>query len=172
MKKNIPLIFALSIPVLLIIGVALSIYLPTLFTKPQYGFLYSTGGDYNYHNEYAVENGKLVKKPVTLPPYVVPTNSKEPELYTYDVQKNSNTKISFEETQTLNLDSNPQSPDSFEITYGSDGGGVFPFFFWSDRDYGSRYLKGHGVTKKIDLHSSSPYNYYSGDFQFLGWIKK
>ena len=78
MKKNIPLIFAISIPVLMVIGIALSIYLPTLFVKPEYDFLYSIGGDYSYRNEYAVENGKLVKKPVTLPNTI--TTGKEPEL--------------------------------------------------------------------------------------------
>lgn len=170
MKKHIPLIFALSIPALLIIGVALSIYLPTLFIKPQYNFLFSTGGDYYYRNEYTVEGDKLVKKPVALPKAV--QDGKEPELYLYDVQKNISTKISLVDAQALSLDSNPMSPDGFELTYGSDGGGVFPFFYWSDRDYGSRFLKGHGVAKKINLPNIASYDYYSGNFQFLGWIKK
>ena len=39
MKKHIPLIIGISIPILMILFVAGSIYLPGLFIKPGYNFL-------------------------------------------------------------------------------------------------------------------------------------
>ncbi|TSC81734.1 MAG: Uncharacterized protein G01um101420_839 [Parcubacteria group bacterium Gr01-1014_20] len=154
----------------MVIGIALSIYLPALFIKPEYDFLYSIGGDYSYRNEYVVENGQLIKKPITLPNTI--KTGQEPELYVHDVSENASTKVSFEEAQNLNLDSNPQSPDGFEITYGSTGDGIFPIFFWSERDYGSRYIKGHGVSKKLNLQLTSSFQSYYNDLRFLGWVKK
>lgn len=167
MKKNLPLIFAISVPVILVIGVALTVYLPTLFVKPEYNFLYASGSNYIYRDLYVVENGTLVKKPIIVPGTVRTTQ--EPKLYMHDVSKNVSVEISFEEAQRLSLDTNTQSPDDFEIAYGSGGGGFFPFLFWSEGNYGERYLKGRGISKKLNLQTS--YGSYSSDFRFLGWIK-
>jgi hypothetical protein len=66
-KKNLSLIFAISIPVLMIIFVAAAIYIPQLFVKPQYNFLYLTGNNtpwtvgMNGQPIYVVKYGKLIK---------------------------------------------------------------------------------------------------------------
>ena len=169
-KKNASLLLGISIPILMILFVAASIYLPSLFVKPKYNFLYVIGDDYSYYNQYqySVKNGKLVKNEIQrledkkLPPRI------EAKLYIHDVAKNESREISFEEAQKLNLDTSITSPDGFEIVYGSRGDGIFPFFFWSERDYSRRYLKGHNLTKKLNLQSDS--SYYRS-FRFLGWIK-
>jgi len=172
-KKNITLVIGISIPILMILFVAGSIYLPGLFIKPHFNFLYVSGNDsYYYYNngyQYSVQNDKLIKNEIRQlenqnynPPRV------ESKLYIYDVAKNESREISFEEAQNLNLDSNNMSPDGFEVTYGSRGDGFFPFFFRSERDYNTRYLKGHNVSKKLNLQLSG--SYYN-NFRFIGWIK-
>lgn len=170
-KRNITLILGISIPILMILFVAGSIYLPGLFIKPHFNFLYVFSDDYYYNEpQYLVDNGRLVKSEIkqtdnqnNYPP------KKESKLYIYDVTKNESQEISLEQAQNLDLDSKSKSPDGFEVVYGSRGDGFFPFFWGSGSDYNSRYLKGRNISRKLDLKINDSYNYYS--FRFLGWIK-
>ena len=166
-KPNIPLILGISVPILMILFVAGSIYLPGLFIKPKYNFIYVSGDDYYYGRQYSVINGQLVKNEVKPPDYYRPRT--EPKLFIHDVSNNESREISFEEAQKLNLDSNIISKDGFEVIYGSRGDGIFPFFFFSGRDYNSRYISGHNVSKKLNVQFNG--SYYNG-FQFIAWINK
>lgn len=170
LKKNITLVVGVSIPILMILFVAGSIYLPGLFVQPKFNFLYVSGNDYYYYNQYqySVQNGKLVRSERQRPEGQTYPPEREVKLYIHDVAKNESREISFEEAQNLNLDSNTKSPDKFEVVYGSRGDGFFPFFFWSERDYNTQYLKGHNVSKKLNLQLSG--SYYN-NFRFIGWIK-
>lgn len=171
-KKNITLILGISIPILMILFVAGSIYLPGLFIQPRFNFLYVSGDDYYYYNneqQYSVQNDRLIKNEIKQPEngnYNPPRG--EVKLFIYDVVKNESKQVSFDEAQKLNLDSNNISPDGFEVVYGSRGDGIFPFFFYSGTDYNARYLKGHNVSKKLNIQLSGSYYY---NFRFLGWIK-
>lgn len=172
-KKNITLILGMSIPALMILIVAGSVYLPSFFVKaPAVNFLYSVGDD-NYYcdgvQQYIVQNSQLVKNIVKQSDTgnVVPVCT-EPKIFIQDVVKNESKQISFEEAQKLNLDSNNISPDGFEVVYGSRGDGYFPFFFYSNPDYSTRYLKGHNISKKLNIQLNESYYY---GFHFLGWIK-
>jgi hypothetical protein len=132
-----------------------------------------SGDDYYYYNQdqYSVQNRKLVRNEIQRPENQIYQPPREVKLYIHDVAKNESKEISFEEAQNLNLDSNTKSPDGFEVVYGSRGEGLFPFFFLSERDYNTLYLKGRNVSKKLNLQlSGSYYNYYD-NFRFLGWIK-
>jgi hypothetical protein len=173
-KKNITLIVGISIPILMILFVAGIIYLPGLFIQPKFNFLYVSGDSYYYPKyQYSVQNGKLVRSEIQRPENQIYIPPREVKLYIYDVAKNESKEISFEEAQKLNLDPSPISPDGFEIVYGShsEGSFFFPFFFWSERDYSTLYLKGHNVSKKLNPQlSGSYYNYYD-NFRFIGWIK-
>lgn len=173
-KKNITLIIGISIPILMILFVAGSIYLPGLFVKPHFNFLYVSGNDsyYYYSNgyQYSVQNGKLVKNELKQPEnqsYNPPRV--ESRLYIYDVVKNEAREISFTDAQNLNLDSNTKSPDNFEVVYGSHGDGLFPFFWGGGTDYNAKYLKGHNVSKKLNLQLNGGSHY--NNFRFIGWIK-
>jgi len=174
-KKNITLLVGMSIPILMILFVAGSIYLPGLFIQPKFNFLYVSGADSYYSKyQYSVQNGKLVRSEIQRLENQIYQPPREVKLYIYDVAKNESKEISFEEAQNLNLDSSIISPDGFEIVYGSRGEGFFPFFFLSERDYNTLYLKGHNVSKKLNLQlSGSYYNYYNyyDNFRFIGWIK-
>ena len=170
-KKNISLVLGIAIPVLMIVFVAASIYLPRLFAQqPKVNFLYASGEDY-YSNvqQYSVQSDKVVKNEIPLrqkgdlnPPFA------GPKLFVHDVAKNESKEISFEEAQRLNLDSGLKSPDGFEIVYGSRGDDFFPFS--SGMDYNTHYLKGHSISAKLNLQSSGQY-YSNNNFRFLGWIK-
>ena len=99
-KKNITLVLGISIPILMILFVAGSIYLPGLFIKPHFNFLYASGYDsYYYYNngyQYSVQNDKLIKNEIKQPEnqnYTPPRV--EQKLYLYDVAKNESKEISF-----------------------------------------------------------------------------
>jgi len=170
-KKNISLIVGISIPILMIIFVAASIYLPGIFVKPQYNFLYVSGPDaYSYRNlidGYSVQDSKLIKNNVLQ----VGTDNPIPSatyLYVYDVVKNKATEISLADAQKLTLDSSITSPDGFEVVYGTKGGD-FLLFDGGRTDYNTRYLQGHNVSKKLNLKLNG--DLYYRNFRFLGWIK-
>jgi hypothetical protein len=172
-KKNIALVIGILIPILMILFVAGSIYLPGLFIKPKFNFLYVSGDDSSYYNnryQYSIQNNKLIENKTEQPQN---QNYKSPQfeskLYLYDVVKNESKEISFAETQNLDLDSNVKSPDDFEIVYGSRGSGFFLFFYSGETDHDTRYLKGHNVSKKLNLQLNA--NSYYNNFRFIGWIK-
>jgi hypothetical protein len=172
LRKNLSLIIGLAIPVLMILFVAGSIYLPQFFVHPKHNFLYALGSGYNGQYEFTVENGKLTKHTITYPDtYPKPQPAIEPTLYVHDVVKNESREISFAETRKLHLSGLAESPDGFRVTRGRGGGGFgFPFFYDGDNDYNAVYLVGHGLSKKMNITRPGDTNYYYYDFRFIGWI--
>lgn len=151
--------------------VALSIYIPRLFIEPGYNFLYATKDRYSTNQQhYSVYDNKLFVNTFR------PTKSDnkgefsqaESRLYIHDVAKNENREIILAEAQSLQLDSNTVSPDNFEIVYGGRDAGLFPLLFWSERDYNSRYIMGHNVSKKLNLKLNQT-SYYNSLY-IIGWI--
>lgn len=169
-KENIPLMVGISIPILMIIFVAISIYLPSLFVQPKTDFLYSTGGDYYSQDIYSVQNGKLIVQEISYPKeYYRP--KRNPRLFIHDVVKNESREISLEEAKKLNLNSNNKSPDGFEVVYGRNHHDIFPLFFYGDTDYNTRYIQKGGRSKRLNLQTDGE-RYYSYYFKFIGWIIK
>lgn len=173
LRKNSPLIIGISIPVLMILFVAGSIYLPGLFADPpMYDFLYTTGNDHYYCEwEYRPQSGRLVRvaRPER-PPVPVKDPSEppcDPLFYLYDVDADESMEIPFAEAEKLTLDQNSLSKDGYEVVRGN-GGGDF-LFFDGGSNYNNVYIRGHNWSKKINVNlSSQPYYYYN--FRFLGWI--
>lgn len=166
-KIDFSLLVAILIPILMILFVAGSIYLPGFFVKPKYSFLYYYEG--NYSIRYVVKDGSLAKiEPTEEQKKYKYYNGIDPTLFLYDAVKNESKEVSFEYAKTFTLDSNSKSPDGFTIEYGNrSGDGFFPFFFYSGTDYNTRFLKGNNVSKKINLRTDG--SYYN--FHLLGWIK-
>jgi hypothetical protein len=169
-KKNIPLIVGLSIPIVMILAVAASIYLPGFFAQPTYDFLYQSYDSYQYDCrwEFRVTAGKVVRTERTrqFPEQVF--NECDATFYRYDAEKDESAEITFEDAQKLTLQESPVSPEGYEVAYGNGRGGMFPFF---DSGYSNDvYLKKGVVSKKINVQGSSGNHYYYGGFQFLGWI--
>lgn len=164
-RKNIPLIVGLAIPVLMVLFVAGSIYLPGFFVRPRFSFLYSTGDSYYSRYQYSLENGKLVENEVEYPKHEVVRS--KPNLFVYDIVEDKGMAVSFEEAQQLTLNPNSKSPDGFEVDCGRKSTGYFLLFFDSFRDCSSRFIKGRGTSKKLNVQLRGGSDY---SFQFLGWL--
>lgn len=174
-NKNYSLIIALLLPVLLMLVIALNIYWPRLWINPpKFNFVYIINTSYYPAKEYFVENNKIMEKEKIYPGQM---NAVQPlgqvKLYLHDVTANQGREITYAEAGQLKLDGNYISPDGFQIAYGTGGGdSFFPFFFYSNRDYDSLYIKKENYTKKLNL--VTPYSYYSYNYYnrvpFIGWI--
>ncbi len=149
----------------MILFIAASIYLPTLFIHPYQNFIYSTNS-YSAPYEYVIQNGKLEKRPYPYGSnsYYKPTDSQT--LFIHDVKENKSRQISFEEAQGLNFDPNPISQEGFEIVQGSGSYGLFPFSYSGSSRY-SHYLKKDSFSKRLNINTAG--NYY--DYKFLGWVQ-
>ncbi len=168
-KKNISLYIGLAIPVLMILFVAGSIYLPRSFApQPQHDFVYSIGDEFSYPTQYIVRGETVEKNTVEYPPEPKRPQT-TPRLFRYDVTANQAEELSFEAATKLKLDSNAISSDGFEVTYGNQDTGIYPFFIFAERDYNSLYLTGHRTSNKINI--PLPRNNYYAGWQFLGWVK-
>jgi len=165
-KKHLSLILGFSIPIVMIIFVAASIYIPGLFVHPKFNFLYTTN-QYYYDNRYIVNNGRLIYNPPSSDQYYDSSQvSGLTELYLHNVITNESTQISYEQAQDLQLDSSTESPDGFKVENGNESSG-FLFFGYSGDD-SSEYLVGHNVSKKLNINTdTSTYDY---PIHFLGWV--
>jgi hypothetical protein len=148
MKKDPALWIALALPIILIIGVALSIYIPRMGAHPTHSFLYEPG----YNQVYTVTDSKLARRYESI-------NPTRGQLYVYDPKTKENTPISEEDAKKLELNSNPTSPDGYHIERGRSGG-FFPFFY-------DGYSRDYLVSDKTSIEIKSVDTY----IQFLGWIK-
>ncbi len=174
-KKNIPLIIALAIPVLMIALVAAFIYLPGIGQKPKYNFLYATGINIyslssDINGSYNVESGHITyhqpqRQPNPIQPFYK-SDVAEPHFYLYNVTKGTAEELTFDQAKTYSLDPANVSEDGYTVQRGN-GGGDF-IFGGGGSDYNNWYIKGHNRSTKLNLKSSS-LDYYN--FQFLGWIK-
>jgi len=142
--------------------------LPTLFIKPKYDFIYSYPDGYYSNGTYSVNGGVIIKHTATEPTRYQPPQ--EPKLFYYNNALNESREMPFEETGKLKLDPSSVSPDGFEIQFGRRNNWLFPLFFSGGYDYNSKYIVGHGFSKKLNLKSGN--SYYYGDFKFLGWVLK
>ena len=159
MKEKLPLIVGIGLPILLVFYVILSSYLPALFVKPKYNFVYTTGNYYDY--DINVVGGKVTINPRNYGNYSYSSN--EPNLYLYDVSEDKSILITTNQAEDYYLDSSNKSPDGFTVERGDGGGGFFPFFWYDSYDNGY-YLRGRGLNKKIQLSGDSY------QFKLLGWI--
>ncbi len=170
-KKNWPVWLAIALPMVMIVFVAASVYLPRMWApKPQYNFLYQSderyGAAYEYSYTVYVRNGRLTRQGTNcgqdrdVQGKVGQVVCVEPRLYLYDVQTGESRAIELEEAQKLKLDDRTQSPDGFEVKTG--GGYSGPFGGSSEM---AAYLSGHMMSQKLNLGGLN--EVYA--FQFLGW---
>ena len=153
-RKNAPLIAAIAIPLLMIIFVAASIYLPGLFKQPKYSFLYADGYTSGF---YQVQNGtlgKAINKNSDETPFY-----KDVKIYFYDMAQQRSKEISFNDASKLQLDNNRISLDGFVIEQGRHTR------LFDSSDYSDLYAVSGSVSKKLN---TTIRNY---EFTFLGWVK-
>lgn len=184
-KHDTTLLVALAIPLLMVLFIAASIFIPGLFSHPKYNFIYGIYNNSGLEPAYRVVNGELVDNsqqmnPVSQSPQFncvgdcpgnigtsSPTRYSYTQLYEYNVSTNQSVALTPLQAQQFTLNSNAQSPDGYTIQSGSEGDGSF--FFGGDNYNGSdEYIVGHNVSKKIDytMNASIP----NENFYFIGWI--
>lgn len=148
MNSKTSLIIGISLPIVMLVIIIASLYLPRMLVHPKYNFLYKTDGDYDY----SVENNALVKKERG---YKYDRPLEEANFFIYNVATDESKKISLEEAQQLKLDSKETSPDGMKVASRSSCG----VFGGCSSGY---YLVGHFYSKKLELKEYSS--------QLLGWI--
>lgn len=186
-KKHFIMILAFTLPLLLIIGLAASTYIPSLLLSTQYNFVYATCGDgSNYYYEhsncdvylnslYMVENDKLLLR--TVDPAQDSDNDKIPDiaenyvtrLFLHDTQTNEGREITLNEAQSLNLNVLITSPDGVSVESIYNDSVDFFIFFDGSSQYGYYLTKG-GKKSKLNLVNGTDRYYYRDNFKFIGWV--
>lgn len=182
-KKNFVLLLAFSLPVLLIVGVALSIYLPSQLLSTKYDFVYAlctNGTSYTFGCQdparlpYQVQNGALVVTEIDpkqdLNGNGVPDINERYRyrLFLHNTQKNESTEITLDQGKTLQLSGLLTSPDGLTISDGYSGGSDF-FLFGGSSTYG-HYLSKGKAKSRLNLVSGADWYSYDNNFQFIGWV--
>lgn len=173
LEKNVALVVAFALPIVLIAIIALSTYLPSLALSTDYDFVYSSCTDgtnnyrYNCYNDpkkrYSVVNGEIVDG------LLDGGENYTARIFLHDTKKNEGREITLEEARALSLNELLTSPDGVTVSgnYNNRGGGFF--IFDGGSSYGYYLTKGKGRSKLNLINSDDAY-YYQGNFQFIGWV--
>jgi len=183
-KKNFAILIAFLLPITIIVIVALSTYVPSLFLSTDYNFIYTSCTDgsnyYSYNcgnylkNRYSVVNNKLVVNSVG------PTQDSDKNgipdikenytarIFLHDTKKNESREITIEEAQTLTLNSLLTSPDGVTVSSNYDRGSDFFLVFDGRSSYGYYLTKGRSRSK-LNLINNDDRYYYRDNFKFIGW---
>lgn len=181
-KTNLPVVLAFFAPLLMIVIVAASVYIPRLYTKPMYDFVYVSGvSAYRANELYEVIDGKITKK--ANPPFMGPLEGMsstdklpvEPQIlrydepsdtdfYRYEVATHSSKKLTYDEVSKLSINDDNTSPDGFRVERGGTGGSML---FGGSYDYDTWYLKKGTVLYKLPRIRAGA----SHDIYVFGWIK-
>lgn len=182
-KNNFAVLLAFALPIILIIAIALSVYIPSLLVFTDYNFVYATcttGTQYppNRCNRYldlrfTVVDGELVVNEVDTETdlddrYSYNNDNYNPRLFLHDTEKNESREITVSEAQSLTLSPLLTSPDGVSVSSDYERG---PDLLFLDGGSSFGYFLKQGSNKKrINLiHSDSRYS-YRNDFRFIGWV--
>lgn len=189
-KKNFILLLAFLLPVVLIVVIALSTYLPSLFISTKYNFVYTSCSDsssnyyYPYYcnnylqQRYAVINNKIATNPIDMTQDLdkngVPDFNENyiARIFLHDTEKNESREITLAEAQTLTLNNLLTSPDGVTVSrnYNYNGGGDFFIFGGGGHSSFGYYLTKGNSKKKVNLINTTDQYYYQNNFQFIGWV--
>ncbi len=185
-KENLVVVIAFMLPVVIIVVVALSTYLPSMFISTDYNFIYTSCSDGKYYSyecsnylkeSYKVVDGQLVVNTISEEqffdsngnPKTEICNSCTARIFLHDTEKNEGREITLEEAKTLVLNRLLTSPDGVTVSsYYDRGADIFPIFDGSS-SYGYYLIKGRSKSKLSLINSDDRY-YYRDNFQFLGWV--
>lgn len=164
MKKNLPLIIALTLPILMLIFVVGLVYMPAATHNPNYNFLYATGVDYYWPSQYTLKNNHLIKNSISPLNPLIHNNE---QLYLYNVHTNQISQVDYANAKQLFLDPQPTSPDGFHIVHSSGDNSFFSLFFFSSPDFNTRFLQKNSFSKRLKLKLIGQ---FYNSFHFIGWI--
>ena len=160
MKKYLPAIFALSAPVIFVLGVVLYVTFFTSPISPEYDFIMSNS---RYSYVFSIENNRIkideerVEELKENKRDFYPED--ELEFWYYSVKEDTFEKIDIEEAEKLVLDKSKESPDGFEVKY-IYSYGVFNIF-------GTRSQRGYYIQKD---NKGSKLNINDYGMSFIGWV--
>lgn len=187
-KKNFALLFAFLLPIVLIVVIALSTYLPSISLSTSYNFVYIScvdGTNYHYsyncnnylQKRYSVVGNRLVMNDID--PTLDSDNDKIPDIkenytariFLHDTEKNESREITLEEAQALTVKNLMTSPDGVTVSshYDRNGGDFFFIFGGGSSSYGYYLTKGKS-RDKLNLINDTDQYYYRDNFQFVGWV--
>lgn len=190
LRQNLPAIIAISLPVLLVLVIALLTMLPNLGPKPKYDFLFvkqPTRSHYEasacvvYSHYYDTEGGKLVKKPYTVtvfdkkevaePCYGYNQIKQEevPELYIYRTLHGTVYPISFEQASALQTQGETVSPDGYMVTKRMVNRGILELFGGNNDGI---FISKKNQHIKITIGDPEVSSYYGDEFNFITWTNQ
>lgn len=187
MKEHSIVILAFILPLLLIGGLAVSIYFPSMLLSTEYDFVYATCGvgmnhyyDYSceayLNNLYVVENGRLLLRDIN------PLQDSDSDgttdvaehyvarLFLHDTQTNEGKEITLSEAQTFHFNPLITSPDGVSVESEYNNGGDFFIFFDGASQQGYYLTKGSKRSKLNLVNDDNNRYYYRGNFKFIGWV--
>lgn len=185
-KQNLTLVLAFTLPLLLILFITVTTYIPSLLLNTQYDFIYVVCDEnldgYYYNCEgylaerYSVSNGYLVQNELDLmadrnadgePDYISDFSSR---IFIHDTEANVSREITFAEASMLPLSELLTSPDDVTVSshYSNGVGGFFPFDGGSS-SFGYYLTKGSRQSR-LDLINAGDRYYYQYNFKFVGWV--
>lgn len=181
-KQNFIIILAFLLPVIILVGITASVYLPSFFLSTDYDFIYlscssnnSRNCDNYIKNRYRVTNGKMVINENKLPLDADKDGVADVSIHIFlhNAKNNNSQELLLKEVKKLSLSDLLTSPDGVTVSDGysrRNSVGLFPFFFdGGGRDYDYYLVKGNN-RKKLNLINSARRNYYQNNIHFIGWV--
>ena len=183
MRKHATLLLAFLMPILLIIFVVLSIYIPSLFTATQYNFVYVACTESTHYscieylkNRYAVVDGQLVL--LAIPPEQDTDKDGVPDIqenyttrvFLHDTAKNESTELPLEDATALRLSALLTSPDGITISSSYERDGSFYISMGGHYASSNYYLTKGNSRSKLKLINHGDRYYDIDSIRFLGWV--
>jgi hypothetical protein len=183
-QKHLMVLIAFSLPVLLIIGVAVNALIPSLWLTTNYNFIYaacSDDGNYYYYDcndylkeQFSVVDGKLFINDVTAKDRnndgeIDTQENYTARLFLHNTDTNETREITPEEARTYTLNELITSPDGVTVSSHYDRGADLFLVFDSGSSYGYYLTKGNSK-RRLHLFNADDRYYYQNNFEFIGWI--
>ena len=196
-RKNLAIIIAFTLPIAMMIIVAVSVYLPSLFISTNYNFIYTVCTnrvDYYPYNckeylakKYSVAESSLIIATATssynervaqdisnqvpnIPTKDTSLNKQYTDrIFLHDTKKNESREITIEEAKTLTLNSLLTSPDGVTVSGNYSNGSDFSPFGGSRSSFGYYLTKGRSQSN-LNLINNADQYYRQDNFQFIGWV--
>lgn len=158
----------LSIPATIILIVAAVVFVPRLFAKPMYGFVYQYCPEYYCIQNYTISSsGEISSRTNESTLSTDAYDNKKAELYIHDITQNASRKITLAEANRLKLSSSNVSPDGYMLMQDYNSSSGFLFFYGGSQNTNDWYLV-NGLKKKlVHVLQSSEYD----SIKFLGWVE-
>lgn len=173
-KKNLAIIAATVIPVIMILSLMSYIYIPKLFLgqSKNIQFIYLSPDDNRESLRYQVVDNALVKKSSThsdsYRKLLARKSIEKPQLYIYNSETNSSKKIKSNKAKQLLLSSKSISPNGFSLSCSIQKPNIIELALGPVTNCNQgRFLVGPGVTKKMNLTLKE---IGADSFRFIAWV--